>query len=84
MSLNRGLGSKIETVAQDHLHDEMIGAGGHTEADAEIELPLGGEIKVNRREYLVLLVLQRVEARQATQRAVVLKSAGNLGSDVIA
>ena len=44
----------------------MIGAGGQPEADAEIELPLGGEIKVNGREYLVLLVLKRVEARQAT------------------
>jgi hypothetical protein len=48
--LNPHFSSKIETVAQDHLYDEMIGAGGQPEADAEIELPLGGEIKVNRGE----------------------------------
>ena len=44
----------------------MIGAGGQPEADTEIELPLGGESEVNRREYLVLLVLERVEACQTT------------------
>lgn len=49
--------SKIEAVAEYHLHNHMVGAGGHPEADAEIELPLRGEVEVDGGEDLVLLAL---------------------------
>src|SRR2546430_11698100 len=62
----------------------MVGAAGHPHAHAKVELPFRREVQVDGRKDLLLLVLQRVEACDRTERAVVLESGGNLGTEVVA
>ena len=53
--------SKVETVAENHFGDEMIGRGG--DAEAEIDLPFRGEIQVDSWKNLVLLKAGGQEVR---------------------
>jgi len=34
--------SEIETITENHFSDQMIGRAGEADAEAEIDLPLGG------------------------------------------
>src|SRR5207247_2676922 len=76
--------SKIEAIPQDHLGDKMVRAAGHPHTHAEVELPFRREVQVDGRKDLLLLVPQRVEACNRTERAVVFESGGDLGIEIVA
>src|SRR5579863_6072637 len=76
--------SKIEAVAKDHFHDEMIGSACYSHAQAEIDFPLGRNIQIDGGKKLVLLLTDGIESRNRPYRAVVFKTSGDLGSEVVA
>ena len=49
------LGADSEAAADDHLHQQMIGAVRDSDAHSEIEFPVGTEIQVDRRHDLLRL-----------------------------
>jgi len=52
----RAVRKKVEPPPQDHFDDQMIGASGESDSDAEIEFPLRTEIEIHRRKDLLLLL----------------------------
>src|SRR5215470_4882081 len=61
----------------------MIGPVGHSHADSEVEFPGGRNVQVYTGEQLLLLVMQRVKARNRTQRAIIFETRADLFGDVI-
>src|ERR1700739_2376109 len=51
-----------EAVTQDHFDQQVIGARGGADADAEVELPLGREVQIESGDDLLLLVAQGVKS----------------------
>src|ERR1700674_5073032 len=70
-------GSKTETIAENHLGDEVIGRSRHSNTDAEIDFPLRCEIKINGGKNLVLLLRHRIESCCRPDRAIILEPSGN-------
>src|SRR5438552_13736069 len=62
----------------------MVRAASHPHAHAEVELPFRREVQVDSRKDLLLLVPQRVEAGDRTERAVVFEPGGNPGIEIVA
>jgi len=62
----------------------MIGAAGHTDAGAEVELPVRTEVQVDGRENGLLLVTERVETSDGAERTVILDANRDLFRDVVA
>ena len=58
--------SEIETVAEDHLGDQVIGGTCDADTQAKVDFPVGREIEVDGGEYLVLLLTDGVKARDGT------------------
>src|SRR5581483_11688852 len=69
-----GLLLPAEPIAEDHLHQQVVGAAGGADADTEVELPLRAEVEVDGGHDLVLLLAQRVEVADGSQPAVVLQA----------
>src|SRR5438270_9270155 len=67
-------GSGAEAAAQDHLDQQAVGRMGDADGDAEVELPGGSQVEVERRHDLLLLLGERVEAGERPERAVVLEA----------
>src|SRR5229473_598582 len=76
--------SEIKTVAENHLGNQVIRRTRHTHTEAKIDFPLGREIQVNGGEDLLLLLADRVEARNRTQRAVVLNTSRDFLVEIVA
>src|ERR1700740_3589876 len=77
-------GSEIETVAENHFGDEVVGRAGDADAQAEIDFPLGRKVQVNRRKNLVLLQRAGQELRSRPHRTVVFEATGDFFSEVVA
>src|SRR5947209_747456 len=76
--------SEIKTVAENHLGNQVIRRTRHTHTEAKIDFPLGGEIQVNGGEDLLLLLADRVEARDRTQRDVIFDSSRDFFGEIVA
>src|SRR6266404_1024490 len=76
--------SEIETVAENHLRNQVIRRTRHAHTQPKIDFPFGREIQVNRRKNLLLLLADGVETRYRTQRAVVLDSSSNFFGEIVA
>src|SRR5580700_4141708 len=64
-------------------NDQVVGGPRGADAHAKVELPLRAEIDVDRRKELLLLIFERVEARERTVRRVVFQSARNLLGEIV-
>ena len=62
---------EAESAAQDALDDEVVGAVSGANAHAEVDLPVGGDVEIDGREKLLLLVVQSIDAVDRTQGSVV-------------
>src|SRR6266849_1915937 len=76
--------SEIETVAENHLGEQVIRGACYAHTQPKIDFPLGREIQVNGGEYLLLLLADRVEARNRTQRAIVLNTSRDFLVEIVA
>jgi hypothetical protein len=47
---------EVEAIAQDHLHNQVVRAAGHSEANPKINFPLRCEIQINGGKDLLLLI----------------------------
>src|SRR6266513_1464835 len=75
---------EIETVAENHLCKQVIRPTRHTHTQPKIDFPFGREIQVNGGENLLLLLADRVEACDRTQRTVILNAPGDLLGEIVA
>src|SRR5579872_6982579 len=73
-----------EAIAENHLHDQMIGAARRAHADAEVELPVGREIQIEVGVERVLLRISGENAVERTDYAVIFESRVHLLGHVIA
>ena len=69
--------SEGEAAADDHFHNQVIRGSGDTNSDAEVELPVGREVEVNRGKELLLLIPHRIEARDWTERSIIFQASIN-------
>src|SRR5258708_39683235 len=63
--------------ADDALDDQVVGGSGYAHADAKVDLPLGRDVQIDRRNNLLLLLRDRIEAGHRAQRAVILQAAAD-------
>src|SRR5258708_1347106 len=75
--------SEIKPVAENHLGNQVIRRTRHTHTEPKIDFPLGGEIQVNGGEDLLLLLADRVEARDRTKRAVIFESPRDFLGEIV-
>jgi len=75
--------SPVEAAADDALDDPVIGGRGWSDAYAEIDLPFRGHVEVDRREELLLLVMQAGDVCDTAVIGVVLKPAADLPGEVL-
>jgi hypothetical protein len=75
---------ELKPPPQNHFHQQMIGAAGHTDAGAEVELPVRTEVQVDGRENGLPLVTERVETSDGAERTVILDANRDLFRDVVA
>src|ERR1022692_2198516 len=68
----------------DAFHDQVIGGSGRANADAEVELPFGREIDIDRGKELLLLVFERVEAGERTVSRIVFQPARKFLGEIVA
>src|SRR5260370_8341045 len=76
--------SEIKPVAENHLGNQVIRRTRPTHTEPKIDFPLGGEIQVDGGEDLLLLLADRVEARDRTQRTVILDSPRDFLGEIVA
>ena len=74
----------METAAQNHLDDQVIGTGRQAYANTEVQLPVRAEIKINGREDLVLLLCGWREIDQRACRAIIFEASGKFVDQLIA
>ena len=48
----------VESSPHNSLHDEVIGSGCRSYAHAEVNLPVGRDIQIDRRKKLLLLIVE--------------------------
>src|SRR6267142_5643967 len=73
----RAFMSPAKSSADDALDDQVVGGPGHADADAKVDLPLGRNVKIDRRDNLLLLLRARIEAGHRAERAVILQAAAD-------
>src|SRR5258708_36940216 len=76
--------SEIETVAENHLRNQVIGRTRHANTEPKIDFPLGRKIQVNGRKDLLLLLADGVEARDRAQRSIVFDAASDFFVEIVA
>jgi hypothetical protein len=59
---------EVEAIAQDHLHNQVIRAAGHSEANPKVNFPLRCEIQINGGKDLLLLISQGIKAADRAER----------------
>jgi hypothetical protein len=69
--LNFRLSFPIEASAENSLYDQVVGSGGGTCTDANVDLAFRQDIEVDYREDLLLLVMQRIKSSNAPVISVV-------------
>ena len=73
-----------EAAADDAFDDEVVGGCCGTEADAEVDLPPGRDVEVGDDEELLLLVVEGVEAADASVVGVVFEASVDFFGEVVA
>jgi len=73
-----------DVAAENAFDDEVVGAAGDVDADAEVDLPLLGDVEVRGEEELLLLVVDGVGREDAAGGAVVLEARLDLPGEVVA
>src|SRR5579863_726057 len=61
----------------------MIGAASEPDAGGDVEFPVGAEIQVDGGENGLLLIVERVEAGDGPERAIIFKTETNPFCDVV-
>jgi hypothetical protein len=79
-----GQTSKIETIAENHFSDQMIGRGGEADAQAEIDFPFGRQIQVEGGKNLLLLLPCGQEIRGWPDGTVIFDTSSDLLRKVVA
>jgi hypothetical protein len=82
--LSASLAEEIETAAENHFYQQMIGAMGHANSYAEVKLPVGIEIQIDGWHNLLLLLANGIEAGNGPVCGIVLKASHNLLGELIA
>src|SRR5260370_39832080 len=67
--------SEIETIAEDHFGDQVIGGTSRADAQPEIDFPLRGEVEVHGGKDLVLLLEGGKEIRGRSDGTVIFYAA---------
>src|ERR1700674_3866578 len=73
-----------EAPPEDALDNQMIGGSGCADADSEVELPLRPQIEVNRRNELLLLLVEWIEDRDRSVPRVIFQPASDSFGEIIA
>src|SRR5258708_12382274 len=76
--------SEIETIAENHLRNQVIGRTRHANTEPKIDFPLGRKIQVNGRKDLLLLLADGIEAGDWPQRSIVFDAASDFLGEIIA
>src|SRR5260370_37648784 len=76
--------SEIETIAEDHFGNQVIGGTGHADSQAEIDFPLRGEIEVHGGKDLVLLLEGGKEVRGRTDGTIIFYAASDFLGECVA
>ena len=67
MSCRRGLSlPELQPPPNDHLHQQVVGRPGHSDAGPEVEFPIGAQVQVESRHDGLLLVAHPIKARDRT------------------
>src|SRR5580692_274608 len=82
-SASWGRKSKIETIAENHFGDEMIGRGGEADSQAEIDFPFGRQVQVDGGKNLLLLLPRGQEIRGWSDGTVVFDASGDFFRKVV-
>lgn len=75
--------SEVKPIAQNALQDQAVCTAGHSNSNAEIDLPLRRKIQVDSRKDLLFLLCERVETRNRPESAVVFQAPGDFGREVV-
>ncbi len=75
---------EVETAAEDHFDEQVVGAMRSADAYAEIELPIGVEIEIDARDELLLLLTDGIEACDGSVRRIVFEAARDFFGEVVA
>src|SRR5438477_2739583 len=63
--------------------DQMICRAGSADADSEIELPLGRDVQIDRREELLLLLGHGIESGNWAKSAIILQAAAHHLGEIV-
>src|SRR5260370_2213412 len=76
--------SEIETIAENHLGNQVIGRTRYTNTQPKIKFPLGRKIQVDGGQDLLLLLADGVEAGNGAQRSIVFDAASDFLGEIVA
>src|SRR5262245_7350342 len=65
---------RAESIAENHLDDQSVGAGCQSRPDAKVEFPARAEIDVDYRNDQVLLLAGRIDVGDRAEIALVLQA----------
>src|SRR6266702_3145161 len=74
----------VKAATDDAFDDEVVGGGSGADAEAEIELPFGRDVEIDRSKKLLLLLPCGIELGGGTKGTVILQSACDLFREVVA
>ena len=72
----------IEVAAENGFDDPVVGAGCRAYAYSDVDFPLRRDVEVGDYEYLLLLVMERIEGAQSAVVCVVFDTATDLAVKV--
>src|SRR5580698_4453151 len=73
----------IEAPADNPFYDEVIGARRGADSYTEINLPVRRHVQINRREELLLLIVERIKTTQRSIGGIVFEAAGDVFVEVV-
>src|ERR1700691_78502 len=76
--------SEIKAITKNHLGNQVVGCSRESYAKSKIDLPLRCDIQINRRENLVLLLRNGIEACHRPDRAVIFQTSRNFRCEIVA
>src|ERR1051326_8830207 len=72
-----------ESTPNDSFDDQVVCRARHTPARAEVDFPIWGDIEVNGRNKLLLLLRHRIKTADWPQRTVILQPTGHDFGEII-
>ena len=73
-----------ESPADDHLNNQVISALRYANPDPQVELPVRTKVAVDGGKELLLFFAESIEAKDGTDRAVILEPGGYFAREVVA